>query len=66
MFSLLLLLLIPLGFVFWIMMLIEAVTKEPEGQDRLIWVIIIVFTFIIGALLYFFVRRPARIATLGR
>jgi hypothetical protein len=48
-------------FVFWIWMLIEAATKEPDsGSTRLVWVIIIVFTQIIGALIYYFVRRPQR------
>jgi peptidoglycan/LPS O-acetylase OafA/YrhL len=49
------------AFVFWIRMLIEAATKEPDnGNTRLVWVIIIVFTQIIGALIYYFVRRPQR------
>ena len=49
------------AFVFWIKMLIEAATKEPDnGNTRLVWVIIIVFTQIIGALIYYFVRRPQR------
>jgi hypothetical protein len=50
-------LLVVLGaFVFWIRMLIEAAT----GNTRLVWVIIIVFTHIVGALIYYFVRRPQR------
>jgi hypothetical protein len=56
-----------LGSAFWIWMLIDCVTKESsEGNDRLVWVIIVVFTHIIGAAIYFFVRRPQRIAHLGR
>lgn len=58
------LLVIALGvamFVFWIWMLIEAATKEPDtGNTRLVWVIIIVFTQVIGAAIYYFVRRPQR------
>ena len=50
-----------LSFVFWIWMLVDCATKERgEGNDKLIWVLIILFTHIIGAALYFFIRRPAR------
>jgi hypothetical protein len=56
-----------LGTAFWIWMLIDCATKEPsEGNDRLVWVVIVVFTHIIGAAIYFIVRRPQRIAQLGR
>jgi len=56
-----------LGTAFWIWMLVDYVTKEPsEGNDRLVWVVVVVSTYIIGAAIYFFVRRPQRIAQLGR
>ena len=56
-----------LGTAFWIWMLIDCVMKEPsEGNDRLVWVVIVVFTHFIGAAIYFFVRRPKRIAQFGR
>jgi cytochrome c oxidase assembly factor CtaG len=65
--ELMMLLVVCLGFAFWVWMLIEAATKESaEGQDRLIWVLIVLFGSLIGAAVYFFVRRPQRIATLGR
>jgi len=52
---------------FWIWMIIDCVTREPaEGNERLIWIIIIVFAHWIGALIYFFVRRPKRIELYGR
>jgi hypothetical protein len=55
------------GFAFWVWMLIEAATKEAaDGQERLIWVLIVLLGSAIGAAVYFFVRRPQRIATLGR
>jgi cytochrome bd-type quinol oxidase subunit 2 len=44
--------------VFWIIMLIDAIKNAPE-KTKLIWVIVIVFTHIIGALIYYFVeKRP--------
>lgn len=53
------------GTVFWILMIIECATKEPSyGNDKLIWIVIIIFTHWIGALIYFLVRRPQRIAQL--
>jgi len=49
------------GFAFWIWMIIDCATKEPStGNDKLVWIIIIVFTHIIGALIYYFVRRRPR------
>jgi Phospholipase_D-nuclease N-terminal len=55
------------GTGFWIVMLIECATKEADtGNTKVVWIIILVFTHIIGALLYFFVRRPDRMRELGR
>lgn len=56
-----------LGTIFWIWMIVDCATKESsEGNDKVIWILIILFTHIIGALIYFFARRPTRIAQLGR
>jgi hypothetical protein len=53
--------------VFWIWMIIDCATREPaEGNERLIWILIIVLAHWIGALIYFFVRRPKRIELYGR
>ena len=50
-----------LGTMFWVWMLIEAATKEPDGgSDRIVWVLIIWLTHMIGSALYFFARRPRR------
>jgi Phospholipase_D-nuclease N-terminal len=52
--------------VFWVYMIIDCATKEPTGgNDKLIWILIIIFTHWIGALIYYFVRRPQRVAELG-
>jgi len=48
--------------IFWIKMLVEAATKEPEqGNSKIAWVLIILLTHGLGALLYYFVRRPQRL-----
>ncbi len=55
------------GTAFWIWMLVDCATKETDqGNNKLIWVLIIALTHFIGALIYLLVRRPQRIAELGR
>ena len=55
-----------LAIGFWIWMLVECATKESSvGNDKLIWVLIIILTHLLGALLYCFIRRPRRKAELG-
>ena len=55
------------GTVLWLWMLIDCLTNEPsEGNDKLIWALVIIFANGIGALVYLLVRRPERIATHGR
>lgn len=49
------------GAAFWIWMLIDCATNEPSvGNDKVVWIIIIVFTQIIGAIIYYFVRHSKR------
>jgi hypothetical protein len=56
-----------LGIIFWIWMLVDCALNEPsEGNDKIVWIIIIVFAQLIGAIIYFFARRPKRMAELGR
>jgi hypothetical protein len=48
-------------------MLIECVTKEADaGNTKICWTLIIVFAHVVGALIYFFVRRDQRYAEVGR
>ena len=57
------------AFGLWIWMLIECLTKEPNepgSNDKLIWFLVVFFGWTIGALIYFFVRRPERIRNYGR
>jgi hypothetical protein len=47
------------SFAFWLWMLIDAITRIPSGGNtKLIWILVIVFTGVIGALIYYFVQRP--------
>ena len=46
---------------FWIWMLVDCATKEPsQGNDKVVWILVIALTHWIGALIYFLVRRPQR------
>jgi len=55
-----------LGTAFWIWMLIDCATKESsQGNDKIVWIIVIALTHFIGALIYFLVRRPTRMRELG-
>jgi prolipoprotein diacylglyceryltransferase len=55
-----------LGLAFWIWMLVDCATHEPsQGNDKVVWILIIVLTHVIGALIYFLVRRPQRKAQFG-
>jgi prolipoprotein diacylglyceryltransferase len=61
MLSLLLFLPVLLGFMFWVWMLADCAANEPdEGNTKLVWVIIIIFASIVGAAVYYYVRRPQR------
>jgi len=44
--------------IFWIWMLIDAITsKTLDGTEKIIWVIVVLFLHVLGALLYFFIAR---------
>jgi len=55
-----------LGTAFWIWMLVECAMREPaDSNDKIMWILIIVLTHWIGALIYFLARRPQRIRETG-
>ncbi|MFH1454810.1 MAG: PLDc N-terminal domain-containing protein [bacterium] len=47
------------AFVFWILMLVDAIKHSPEKM-KIIWIIVIIFTHIIGALIYYFIEKRPR------
>lgn len=52
---------------FWIWMLVDCITKESDaGNTKICWILAIVFTHVVGALIYYFVRRDQRLAEVGR
>ena len=55
------------ALIFWVWILVDCATREPsEGNDKIVWILIIVFTNWIGALIYYLVRRPERIRQYGQ
>ena len=54
--------LISLGlFAFWLVVLIDCIKNEPaEGNDKVVWILVIVLLHALGALLYLLVRKPQR------
>lgn len=54
------------GTVFWIWMLVDCAKNEPrKGNDRIVWVLVIALTHLLGALIYYFARRPERMREAG-
>jgi len=44
-----------LGFVFWIIMLVDAASRKfKEDTEKIVWILVIVLTGGIGALIYYF------------
>ena len=48
------------GTIFWLWMLIDCLSNEPSGNEKILWAIVILLTNVLGALLYYFIRRPQR------
>lgn len=56
-----------LATVFWIWMIIDVATKEPEnGNDKIVWILVVILAGVIGAAVYYFVRRPERMKKFGK
>lgn len=54
------------ALIFWIWMLVDCATKEPsEGNDKIVWILIILLTNLLGAIIYFVARRPKRLYESG-
>ncbi|MBK1833346.1 PLDc N-terminal domain-containing protein [Roseibacillus ishigakijimensis] len=54
-------------FALWVWSLVDCAQNEPsEGNDKLIWILVIALAGWVGSLIYLFVRRPQRKAEIGR
>jgi hypothetical protein len=45
-----------LGFLFWLWMIYECATREPNSTEKILWLLLVVFAPVIGSLIYFLVR----------
>lgn len=48
------------GFVFWVWMIIDCVTKETDQNQKIVWVIVLALIGFIGAPLYLIIRKIPR------
>lgn len=57
-FVLIILALAVLIFIFWISMLVDCIKRKfKEDSDKIIWIIVIIFTGVIGASIYYFIVK---------
>lgn len=55
------------SLVLWIWVLVDCINNEPsEGNDKIVWILIIVLLHALGAILYLLIRRPERIRRFGK
>ena len=52
------------GFVFWIWSLVDAIQRpdaewEQAGQNKLVWILVLIFIGFIGSIIYLLVARPS-------
>ena len=46
--------------IFWIWMLVDALTSSMPTTEKLLWFLVIFFLHLLGAIIYFIVRRSGR------
>lgn len=49
-----------LALAFWAWMIVDCAKHENEGNTKIVWILVILFAGVVGAPLYFFVRRLPR------
>lgn len=46
------------SFIFWIVMLVDAIQRKFKStNDKIVWVLVIIFTHIVGAVIYYFLVK---------
>ena len=46
--------------IFWIWMLVDAATSSLAGTEKIVWILVILFLHVLGAILYYFIARKPR------
>ena len=55
-----------LVFIFWLWMLIHAITNNGlRDGEKILWVLVIIFLPLLGSIIYFFVGRPKGTGAIG-
>jgi hypothetical protein len=55
-----------LSSVIWIWTIVEcAVTEHNDSEDKVAWLLLVLFTHVLGAALYCLIRRPKRLLEKG-
>jgi Kef-type K+ transport system membrane component KefB len=57
----LLLIIVVVTLIFPILALIDILKNEFEGNNKLIWILVVLLLWIIGAVLYYFIGRSQKI-----
>ena len=53
-----------LASIFWLWMVVDAaMNPRLSDTEKIVWVLIVLFTHFIGAVVYFFVARPKKAGT---
>lgn len=48
------------GLAFWVWMILDCITQETDSTNKIAWLLVILIVGIIGAPLYFLVRKLPR------
>ncbi len=47
-----------LAFIFWIAMLIDGLKRKFKNDtEKIVWILVLIFTYILGALIYYFIVK---------
>jgi hypothetical protein len=60
--ELILILFVLLPTVLWIVALIDIVKSDFQGYNKIIWVLVVIFLPVIGAILYFVIGKSQKIS----
>jgi hypothetical protein len=50
-----------INILFWIFCMVDVLKNSFQGNDKLIWILVLLFVPIIGSFLYFLIGRKKRI-----
>lgn len=45
-----------IGLLFWLWMIYECATHEPNSAEKVMWLLLVVLAPVVGSLIYFLVR----------